>query len=103
MNETGLLVSDLEMIRQALRQIPVVKQAILFGSRAKGNPKQGSDVDLALVGDNVSHWDVLEATKLLNQEYPLPYFFDVTNLREILNPALRDHINRVGMVIYTSK
>ncbi|WP_218838265.1 nucleotidyltransferase domain-containing protein [Bacillus sp. FJAT-45350] len=51
-----------------------VEQALVFGSRAMGNYKKGSDVDLAIVGDNISQKVLFELNDLLKEEYPLPYF-----------------------------
>ena len=70
-----------------LQEIPYLKMLILFGSRAKGNYKVGSDVDLALKGESVTHSTVFQLADLLNETYPLPYFFDIldynTNFRYV--------------------
>jgi len=67
-----------------------VKKAILFGSRAKGNYKEGSDIDLAIVGDEK------KLNYILNEETNIPYFFDILNLEKISNENLKEHIKRVG-------
>jgi predicted nucleotidyltransferase len=46
-NSFGLLDRDMEAIAAVLSQEPRVEKAIIFGSRAKGNFRNGSDVDLA--------------------------------------------------------
>lgn len=51
----GLWESDLLAIRRVLEKYPEVRQALIFGSRAKGNYKPGSDVDIALKGDRITH------------------------------------------------
>lgn len=51
----GLKDSDITAIRQILSQFPEVQRALVFGSRAKGNHQNGSDVDLALKGDILSY------------------------------------------------
>ncbi|MGB3312067.1 MAG: nucleotidyltransferase domain-containing protein [Nodosilinea sp.] len=71
----GLLSSDLHHITDALGQFNEIDQAVLFGSRAKGNYKQGSDVDLALKGDRITHRTVAALADCLNEDKPLPYFF----------------------------
>ena len=75
-----------------------VHEAILFGSRAKGNYKPGSDIDLAVKGF-VSK-DVLSILLTAFEETILPYFVDVVVYDNIKNEALREHIDRVGVSIY---
>jgi predicted nucleotidyltransferase len=98
--EHGLRESDIRSIREAAAMLPEVRQLILFGSRAKGTHKPGSDVDLAVKGENVAYETVLRLANLLNEERPLPYFFDLVNYQDIDEPALIAHIDRVGLLIY---
>ena len=88
----GLDKQDWETVRCVLEKTHT-KKAILFGSRAKGNYRKGSDVDLAIEGDE--RW----VSYLLNEETNLPYAFDVLNLQKISNRALMEHIKRVGKSI----
>lgn len=88
----GLTDDELDKIVTILKSNHV-RKAVLFGSRAKGNFKPGSDVDLAIIGDE------LKISCILNEETNLPYFFDVLNLDEITNQNLKDHVARVGQVI----
>lgn len=85
----GLSKDELNTIKKVLKTLDIEK-VILFGSRAKGNYKKGSDVDLAIIGDEkqVSYW--------LNEETNLPYFFDIINLHKITNKNLIDHIQKIG-------
>ena len=96
----GLLDSDLRHIADALSQFDEIHQAVLFGSRAKGNYKQGSDVDLAIKGDRITHRTVAALADCLNEDKPLPYFFDVVHYETIDEPRLVEHIDRVGRVIF---
>ena len=97
----GLLSRDLNYIIQALKQFPEIETALLFGSRAKGNYKPGSDVDLAIKGGEITHTTISRLAFLLNEEYPLPYFFDVVHYKTLSNRNLAEHIDRVGEIIYT--
>lgn len=96
----GLLPRDLDYIAQALQQFPEVETALLFGSRAKGNYKPSSDVDLAIKGTRITPTTVSRLAFLLNEEYPLPYFFDVVHYETLENRELVKHIDRVGEVIF---
>jgi len=96
----GLLERDINLILQSVRSFPEVSELVLFGSRAKGNYKAGSDVDLAIKGASVSYDTVLRLADMLNEEKPLPYYFDVLHYEAIAEPRLIEHIDRLGIVLY---
>jgi len=95
----GLKNTDLETILEAVKKYPNINEAILFGSRAMGTHKLGSDVDIALKGDGLSG-TILALSVYLNQESILPYYFDIIDYHVIDNTELIDHIDRVGKSIY---
>ncbi len=97
----SLRESDLKTIQEVLSQHPEIKEALLFGSRAKGTERPGSDVDIVLKG-NGGNRVALEVSTFLNQSSTLPYFFDIIDYSSIDNKALLDHIQRVGVRIYIS-
>jgi len=96
----GLLERDLKYIIEAVSKYPEIEEVIIFGSRAMGNYKKGSDVDLALKGEKVERKTVRRLSDDLNEEYPLPYFFDVVNYNDISNEELKEHIDNKGKRIY---
>lgn len=75
-----------------------IEKVILFGSRAKGTYKLGSDIDLALIG-NFSIVDLNFISTRLD-ELDSPYIFDLCNYNKLNNTELKEHIDRVGQVIY---
>lgn len=97
---SGISEKSLEILCGALRAYPAVEEVLVFGSRAKGNPKNGSDIDLALKGSGVTPALALEISAVLNERLPLPYFFDVLAYDHIENPDLKDHIDRIGKLLY---
>ncbi len=97
---TGLREADWKQVQNEARKLTRVRQLLLFGSRAKGTHKTGSDVDLAIKGDAAGYEDAVQLAVALNEEIPLPYFFDVVNYGSISEPALREHIDRVGLVVF---
>ena len=101
-NRYGLSDSAMEQVTEAIRQFDQIVAVVLFGSRAKGNYKPGSDIDLAVKGDRVSPRIVAQLADCLNEETPLPYLFDVVHYETLDNQALVDHIDRVGIVIYSA-
>jgi predicted nucleotidyltransferase len=72
---------------------------MLYGSRAKGNFKPGSDVDLSLMGAEVTH-SLLGQIQGELEDGLLPYRFDLSIFSQITHAALIDHIRRIGVVFY---
>jgi uncharacterized protein len=73
-------------------------RVVVFGSRAMGNHKRGSDIDLAVWG-----LDSREVRKLnirLNEYLSLPWKFDVVSFESISDPELQHHIIEHGRTIY---
>jgi Predicted nucleotidyltransferases len=100
MNNLGLTDNDLEIIVSVLVQFPEINRARVFGSRAKGNYRLGSDVDIALDGEGLTLAVVSQIGFVLNEETSLPYHFDVLNYHSLTNKELVAHIDRVGVAIY---
>jgi len=98
MHGTGLSDEEWRLIRSVLVKHPGLKEVKLFGSRAKGNAKPGSDIDLAFIGDI----DALQVQSIQSEleELPLPYKFDVQPYESIQHVPLREHIDRVGLRVY---
>lgn len=96
----GLLERDIRYIKKALEQCEEIEKAIIFGSRAMGNYKNGSDVDIVVLGELISNNTILKLNDYLNEIYPLPYFFDIINYNSITNENLKKHIDIEGKIIY---
>ncbi|RIJ48290.1 nucleotidyltransferase domain-containing protein [Maribellus luteus] len=95
----GLPETDFKKIIAILKAKSNVKQAVLFGSRAKGTFTSGSDVDIALLGDELKLADILEISADIDQLF-LPWKFDLVIFSRIKEEALLDHINRVGIKLF---
>jgi uncharacterized protein len=95
----GLSQSVIEKINGVLSHYPFVERATLYGSRAKGNFKNGSDIDLTLHGSSLS-LDVVY--KILNDldDLFLPYTIDLSIFDDIRDPDVVAHIQRVGVTFY---
>jgi len=96
----GLTRKQMSSILDVLKVFPEVERSAIFGSRALGTFKKGSDVDLVLYGD-IRDETVTAISYRLNEEGILPYFFDVINYKTIDNPALKEHIDRVAVTFYS--
>ncbi len=95
----GLKEVTINKLISVFLQYPNIEKVLLYGSRAKGNYRHGSDIDLTLIGENITYSQMskidIEIDDLL-----LPYLVDLSIFSEIDNPDLIDHINRVGLVFY---
>ena len=99
-NRFGLHKEDMETLVSVIEKQPGVEEAFIFGSRAKGNYRKGSDVDIALKGKGISRDTASQISYLLNEETQMPYHFDVLASGLIRNTELTDHINRLGVMFY---
>ena len=102
-NLGGLLDRDWQYISDALAKCPEIERAVLFGSRALGNYKVGSDVDLAVIGASVGEKTLINLHVWLNEWYPLPYVFDLLDVATISNENLRTHIDTFGKEVYVRR
>ncbi len=98
--EFGLKPETISLIRQAIGNFPEIERVLLFGSRAIGNFRPGSDIDLALCGRAVTGKTVLALNSMLNEQLPLPYFFDVVDYTHLEAAELKESIAANGLVFY---
>ena len=98
MSAPALTAQQQSLIVSVFRNHPEVVAAKLFGSRAKGTHTPQSDIDIALWGDI----DALRAESIAAEldDLPIPCSFDVKPFALIKLQALREHIERVGIVIF---
>jgi predicted nucleotidyltransferase len=97
--KSGLSENAQRKIRAVLEKQPKIEKAVLYGSRAIGNYKNGSDIDLMLEGNQLNLEDLLDIMVQLDN-LDLPYKFDVSTRQSIQNDALLEHIERVGITFY---
>lgn len=96
----GLKESTIKKICAVFARYPQVEKAVLYGSRAKGNYKNGSDIDLTLCGGadltlGVQYKVMEELDDLL-----LPYTIDLSIFRDVSDPDVVEHIRRRGVTFY---
>lgn len=95
----GLLEEDIDRITKVFESNPKVIEVVLFGSRAMGNFKLGSDIDLAILSDAMSFTEMLELNAKI-AELGLLYAFDIQDINKIKDSDVLDHIHRNGVVFY---
>lgn len=101
-NSLGLTERDMKTLRDILSRYPDVREVFIFGSRAKGNFGQGSDIDLAVMNEGVTD-KMIAQLKSDFSESSLPYFVDVTHYPTLRHAELKSHIDRVGLPVYQRK
>ena len=96
----GLKEPSIRKICGVFAKYPQIEKAVIYGSRAKGNYKNGSDIDLTLYGGNDLTLPVLYAIMDQIDDLLLPYTIDLSLFSSISDPDVIEHIQRVGVTFY---
>ncbi|MEX2445654.1 MAG: HI0074 family nucleotidyltransferase substrate-binding subunit [Alkalispirochaeta sp.] len=96
----GLMPAHVEAIAAVLRDFDEIERVVVFGSRAMGTFKTGSDVDLCVFGTNVDAELARRVERTLNEKTPTPYRVDVLAYNAIENASLRQHVDQAGVPIF---
>jgi len=96
----GLPDRTLNTLNKIFLRYPGIKQAIPYGSRAKGNFRNGSDIDISLKTE--TDFDFTNLLRIANDfdDSDIPYFVDISIYDKLSNPDLKAHIDRVGKQLY---
>lgn len=94
----GLSEEDIALYQSVFARYPQIEKIILYGSRAKGTYRASSDIDLTIIGD--LDWSTFTRLESELDELLLPYHLDLSLYAQIDNPALIEHIQRVGKTFY---
>ena len=76
MNTYGISEKSYFLLLNTFSKYPEIEEVILFGSRAKGNYKKGSDIDLAIKGEYCNKQIAMNINGFVNEELPTPYHVD---------------------------
>ncbi len=98
----GLTKRDIDCLFTILNKYPAIEQVHMFGSRAKGNFKSGSDIDIALMNTGITD-EMIRLLKADFEESSLPYMVDIINYPLLKNQLLKEHVDRVGVPFYTKQ
>lgn len=97
----GIEDDEMSVMQQIFESTHGLEEVVLYGSRAKGNYKPFSDIDITLKGSRLSEDDLADVTSRLSESL-LPYFCDVSLFKNLKSKALIDHIQRRGKTIYSA-
>lgn len=95
----GLKTATIAALNRVFARHPAIDRAVLYGSRAKGSHRPGSDIDLTLFGAEVTYQE-LQRIEAEIDDLLLPYTVDLSLHYQIDHPDLLAHIERVGVVFY---
>ena len=96
----GLDNQTINRLHRIFADFPQIEKVIIYGSRAKGNYKPGSDIDFTLKGKGLN-LSIINQISLAIEELLLPYTVDISVFSHIKEPGLIDHINRMGIEFYS--
>lgn len=96
----GLEEKEIAAINSVFAKYPNVEKVMLFGSRAKGTNQLFSDIDITMLGDKLTHSDLINIMSDLDDLF-LPYEIDLSIFNKINNEALKEHILRMNVVFYS--
>ena len=100
MIDIGLNNIEFDKLISIINKFPEIDKAIIFGSRAIGNYKNTSDIDIALVF-NQNFGTIRKLREEYEENTNLPYMIDVQDYNSINNINLKEHIDTFGKVIFT--
>lgn len=95
----GLKQLHINAINCIFSQYPEIVMVIIYGSRAKGTFRKGSDIDLTLIENKLTFSQLMEIENKID-DLLLPYKIDLSQKRKISDPELINHINRCGLEFY---
>ena len=98
----GLSEKTVSSILETISYFPEIEKVIIYGSRAKGNYKNGSDLDLTILGNDLN-LNTINKLEIALDDLLLPYTFDISQYKHIKDGELLSHINRIGKIFYEKK
>ena len=95
----GLKQNQINAINSIFKEYNAIERVIIYGSRAKGTYKPGSDIDLVVEGNDLTFSELMSVENKLD-DLLLPYKIDLSKKTDISSEELLKHIQRVGKVFY---
>ncbi len=99
----GLDVDTLRGIRGAISRFTHIEKVLIYGSRARGNYRTGSDIDITLLGKNLTLDNSVYPLMSALDDLYLPYKFDISIFNQLEESDFVEHILRVGKTFYEKK
>lgn len=97
----GLSAQTIALLHSAFSKFPAIDEVQIFGSRATGKFRAGSDIDLAIFSPTLSYNDLLDL-QITIDDLELLYKIDLLDYKKIDHPALKNHIDQAGKTFYSA-
>ncbi len=97
----GLSTLTIDKLNSVFSQHNSIDSVLIYGSRAKGNYRAGSDIDLTIMGSEIPFSEFMQIENLID-DLMLPYTVDLSQYKLLSNADLIAHIDRVGVKFYTN-
>ena len=98
-NDYGLPERTINELLNYFKSKPEIEKVIIYGSRAKGTYRTGSDIDFAICSDKKT----LSGIALELDELPTPYTFDIINYKTLTHEGMKTNIDKEGKIFYLRK
>jgi len=98
----GLSDRTIEKFHTVFSKYPEIEEVVIYGSRAKGNYREGSDIDITLKGEKVTE-NIRSKVWFDLDDLNTPYLIDLSVFNSLSSESLVEHINRVGLSFYKKK
>ncbi len=96
----GLSDKIINEVQAVLSIFPKIDEALLYGSRAKGNYRDDSDIDIALLGKDLSVENTVKPLISKLEDIDCPHLFDITIYEKIDCPTVKKYVDDWGKIIY---
>ena len=95
----GIPQADSQRLLELIRTHPHVQKVVLYGSRALGRQRAGSDIDICLVAPSMALGELLELGAALD-DLLLPWNVDLQLRHLIAHEGLLSHLDRAGQLLW---
>ncbi len=99
-NHFGITPKSYALIQEVLLSRAMIEKVVIFGSRASGTARRGSDIDLAIYGKKINPSTAWDLSGYLNERIPIPYHVDVVSPHFLGDQEILESIKREGKVFF---
>ncbi len=96
----GLENSDIDFIVKTCKNFDTIQAVGIYGSRARGDYKHNSDIDIVLYGEKIDLYALSELTYVLEEQSPYPYFVDIKMYKDLSDGIFKEEIDKDVIIIY---
>ncbi len=97
--EIGIKRESILLLNSIFEKYSFIDKVVVYGSRAKGNYSERSDIDFVVYGNPKDRFELNEVKNEIEDSI-LPYNIDIQMITDIKIPMLLNHINRIGKTFY---